>query len=442
MMIRLKLKKFSPITFSFYLIMGALSLFMLISPTSQAQAPISSAALQLDLVDFAGGLNQPLGLTHAGPGDSRLFVYEQEGRIKIIQPNGQVLATPFLNITDRVESGGNEEGLLGLAFHPNYSNNGYFYLNYTHTSGGTTYTRISRFTVSSNSNVANPNSEEVLLTVVQPFSNHNAGDIHFGPDGYLYIPLGDGGSGGDPQNNAQNMRTVLGKIIRLDVDAQAGSPPDCEGLGSGAYTIPAGNPLVDGPGGNCDEIWAAGLRNPWRSSFDRLTGDLYIGDVGQNAWEELNFKRAGSPGGVNYGWRCYEGNHDFNLNGCRDRSSYTFPIFEYAQGGSHCSVIAGYVYRGSQYPAMYGHFLLTDYCSGIFWDLVCGTNGWQVTQHTNLQEFGRVAFGEDAQGELYVVDRQDNEIYRLVENTLIPPTPTPTTFIYLPLVMRSSSLCT
>jgi glucose/arabinose dehydrogenase len=430
---------FSTAIFITCLTVGMLNLFTFIGSVSSAGAPITGAALKLGLVDFASGLDQPLGLTHAG--DNRIFVYEQEGRIKIIQPNGQVLATPFLNITGRVESGGNEEGFLGLVFHPNYANNGYFYVNYTHTSGGTTYTRISRFTVSSNSNVANVNSEEVLLTVVQPFENHNAGDIHFGPDGYLYIPLGDGGSGGDPQNNAQTMTRLLGKIIRIDVNAQAGSPSDCKGSGTGSYTIPAGNPLVDGPGRNCDEIWAAGLRNPWRSSFDRLTGDLYIGDVGQNAWEEVNFQRAGSPGGTNYGWRCYEGNHAYDLDGCRDRSSYTFPIFEYAQGSNNCSVIAGYVYRGSQYPAMYGHFLLTDYCSGIFWDLVCAANGWQVTQHTNLQAFGRVAFGEDAQGELYVVDRSANKIYRLVENTSIPATPTPDTFIYLPFLIQSSSLC-
>jgi glucose/arabinose dehydrogenase len=441
MMVRLKIKKFSAVSFIFYLIMSTLSLFMLISPASKAQAPISSAALELSLVDFASGLDQPLGLTHAGLGDNRLFVYEQEGRIKIIQPNGQVLDTPFLNITSRVESEGNEEGLLGLVFHPNYANNGYFYVNYTHTSGRTTYTRISRFTVTSNPNVANPNSEEVLLTVIQPFSNHNAGDIHFGPDGYLYIPLGDGGSGGDPQNNAQNMRTLLGKIVRIDVNAQAGSPSDCEGLGAGNYTIPAGNPSVDGPGGNCDEIWATGLRNPWRSSFDRLTGDLYVGDVGQNAWEEVNFQEAGSPGGTNYGWRCYEGNHAFELAGCKARSSYTFPIFEYAQGNNNCSVIAGYVYRGTKYPAMYGHFLLTDYCSGIFWDLVRESNGWQVTQHTNLQNFGRVAFGEDAQGELYVVDMAANKIYCLVENTPAPALPVLGRLIYLPFLARSSSLC-
>jgi glucose/arabinose dehydrogenase len=200
--------------------------------------------------------------------------------------------------------------------------------------------------------------------------------------------------------------------------------------------------LVDGPGGNCDEIWAAGLRNPWRSSFDRLTGDLYIGDVGQNTWEEVNFKRAGSPGGTNYGWRCYEGNHPYNLDDCKNANSYVFPIFEYSRGTNPCaSVIAGYVYRGSNYPAMYGHFFLTDYCSGIFWDLVCEASGWKVTQHTNLQDFGRVAFGEDAQGELYVIDMDDNEIYQLVENTVVPATPTPKTIFYLPLVFGSSSLC-
>jgi glucose/arabinose dehydrogenase len=411
------------------LIAGALSLSTFIGSASSSNSIIVRAApLQLGLVEFASGLNQPLGLVNAGPNDNRLFVYEKAGRIKIIQPTGQILATPFLSITGRVESTGNEQGLLGLTFHPNYTSNGYFYVNYTHTSGSTTYTRISRFKVSaSNPNVADPNSENVLLTVVQPYRNHNAGDIHFGPDGYLYIPLGDGGSADDPHRNGQNLTTLLGKMSRIDVDASSGTPPDCKGLGTGGYTVPPTNPLVNGAGGNCDEIWAIGLRNPWRFNFDRLTGDMYIGDVGQREWEEVDFQPAGAAGGRNYGWSCYEGNHPFNTTGCSDISNYTFPIFEYYQkDNSNCSVIAGYVYRGSKYPAMYGRFLLTDYCSGYFWDLMQVNGQWQATQYTNLQGFGRVAFGEDAQGELYVVDMSANKIHKLVENSPPPATNTPT----------------
>lgn len=422
------------------LVAGMLSLFTLIGGASSASSHgIEAAALKLSLVEFASGLSRPLGLTHGG---GRLFVYEKAGRIKIIRANGQVISTPFLNITDRVQSSGSEQGLLGLAFHPDYATNGYFYVNYTHTAGSTTRTRISRFQVSSNPNLANAGSETVLLTVVQPYPNHNAGDLHFGPDGYLYIPLGDGGSGGDPQNYAQNMRSLLGKVVRIDVDAQSGTPADCRGEGSGSYTIPATNPFRDGSGGTCDEIWASGLRNPWRSSFDRLTGDLYIGDVGQGNWEEINFQPSGASG-KNYGWRCYEGNHFYNADGCQERSRYTFPVFEYAQAGTHCSVIAGYVYRGAEYPAMYGHFLLTDYCSGRFWDLECTSNGWQVTQYTHLQAQARyVAFGEDAKGELYVVGMGNNTIYRLVENTAVTPTSTPPTpseddkLLYFPLIRK------
>jgi len=423
----------SPIlTTALSLIVATVTLCILFGMRSNAA--VSNAApqaLDLALVAFATGFDDPLGVTNAGSGDDRLFVVEQGGVIKIVHPDGTVLPTPFLDISGRVDSSSNEEGLLGLTFHPDYASNGYFYLNYTHTSFNIRRTRISRFSVSDDPNVADPDSESILLTVRQPQANHNAGDIHFGPDGYLYVPLGDGGGAGDTGNNAQNLSLLLGKIARIDVDSGSGSAPDCQGGGTGNYTIPPTNPLVDGAGGTCDEIWAIGLRNPWRSSFDRLTGDLYIGDVGQNDWEEINYQPVNAGGGENYGWRCYEGDHAFNTDGCGPMINYTFPIFEYNQTDNGCTVIGGYVYRGSQYPAMYGHYLLADYCSGNFWDLAPDGGGWQATKHTNLSGFGYVAFGEDASGELYVVNISSNTLYRLQENTLFDHP------LFLPLIIKA-----
>ena len=389
-----------------------------------APAGSTGGNLNLGLETFASGLSSPVSLANAG--DSRLFAVEQVGRIRIIQSNGTVLSTPFLDITDRVDSAGSEKGLLGLTFHPDYANNGYFYVNYTNTTQGTLRTRISRFSVTGNPNVADPASESILFTVNQPYSNHNAGDIHFGPDGYLYVPLGDGGSGGDPQNNAQTLTTLLGKISRIDVDSGPGVAPDCVGLGSGSYTIPNDNPYVGGGSSSCDEIWAVGVRNPWRTSFDRLTGDFWIADVGQNTWEEIDFQPAGATGGINYGWRCYEGNHPYNTSGCGPITDYTFPIYEYSHADG-CSVSGGYVYRGSQYPDMYSHYVFTDYCSGYFWDIVSdGLGGWTTTRHDNLQGFGYVAFGEATDGEIYVANIGNGTIYHLTEQTSATATPTAT----------------
>ncbi len=389
---------------------GVLSILATNGGGGDGSTPSStSPAVTLSLVQFATGLNDPVGVYNAG--DGRLFVIEQAGVIRIVQSNGVVLGTPFLDISARVLSGG-EQGLLGLAFHPNYATNGFFYVNYTST--GIRRTRISRFRVTGNPNVADPNSEVILLTVDQPFSNHNAGDIHFGPDGFLYTPLGDGGSAGDPSNNAQTMDVLLGKVVRIDVDLGPGGFPDCVGVGSGQYTIPATNPFIDGGGGDCDEIWAVGLRNPWRSSFDRLNGDFYIGDVGQDAWEEIDFQPVGSTGGENYGWRCFEGNTSFNPSGCGPSNSFTFPIFAYSHTSGDCSVIGGYVYRGNLFPALFGRYVLTDLCTGNFWDIIPdGAGGWQITQHTNLTQFGYVSFGEDANGELYVVHQGGGTLFRL-----------------------------
>jgi uncharacterized repeat protein (TIGR01451 family) len=382
-------------------------------------AAVPAHALQLSLSVFASGLNKPLAVANAGLGDDRLFVVEREGTIRIVQPDGTVWPIPFLDIRGRVDASSGEEGLLGLAFHPDYAHTGALYVNYTHTSGGVRRTRISRFAVTADPNLADPNSEEILFAVDQPFDNHNAGDIHFGPDGYLYVPLGDGGGGGDTSNNAQNLGLLLGKISRIDVDMGPGSAPDCQGLGSGHYTIPASNPFVDGPGGTCDEIWALGLRNPWRSSFDRLTGDLYIGDVGQASWEEIDFQPAGSAGGQDYGWRCYEGDHPYNTAGCAPPASYVFPIFEYSHADG-CAVIGGYVYRGTEYPAMYGRYLLADYCSGNSWDLQRSGDTWQAAKHASLAPFGTVTMGEDARGELYVANISTGVLYQLQEKSQVP----------------------
>ncbi|MCB9135323.1 MAG: PQQ-dependent sugar dehydrogenase, partial [Anaerolineales bacterium] len=316
---------------------------------STAQAGVSAVpgggVPDISLELFATGLSEPVSLANAG--DSRLFVVEQEGIIRIVGPDGTVVGTPFLDITDRVEYGvGSEQGLLGLAFDPNFASNGYFYVNYTYCTisdcpdyGAETnlYTRISRFSVSADPNLANPASELVLISIQQPYGEHNGGDINFGPDGYLYIGMGDGGNADDPENHAQYGGDLLGKMLRIDVDG-GGLPPDCEPTGN--YTVPANNPFV-GMADTCNEIWQMGTRNPWRFSFDQLTGDLYIADVGENGWEEVNFQPAGDSGGQNWGWRCYQGTHPHISDGCGPDADYDFPFFEYEQTTLRFSVIGG-----------------------------------------------------------------------------------------------------
>ena len=394
---------------------AVLSVTLALAPTSH-----TPTALDLSLATFAHGFSQPVSLADADAGYGRLFVVERTGRIKIVEPDGTIQTMPFLDIIGRVDSSASEEGLLGLTFHPDYYDNGYFYVNYTHTADEVRHTRISRFSVTADPTIADPNSEDVLLTILQPDWNHNAGDIHFGPDGYLYIPLGDGGGSNDTSNNAQNLNLALGKILRIDVNTSAGiTPPECNNVGgSNHFTIPSDNPFV-GNDGVCDLIWAIGLRNPWRSSFDRLTGDLFLGDVGQGSWEEVDHQPASSIGGENYGWRCYEGDHSFNTNGCGPMNQYTFPILEF-ESITNCSVIGGYVYRGLQYPAMYGRYLVTDYCTGNFWDLVVDDTGlFTSTMHTNLTAFGYVAFGETADCELYLANTSNGTIFHIQENTLL-----------------------
>lgn len=359
---------------------------------------------QLELVsDGFGGV---MDITNAG--DDRLFVLEQVGRIRIIQAGGTVNPTPFLDIIDKVGSGG-ERGLLGLAFHPMYAQNGYFFVNYTNKAGNTV---VARYQVEAGDpDSADPDSETILLTIDQPMGNHNGGDLSFGPDGYLYIAMGDGGGAGDTDNYGQTMTTPLGKMLRIDVDNGPGSSPDyAEGEN---YTIPASNPLTDGAGGTLDEIWASGLRNPWRFSFDRFTGDMWIADVGQSQREEINLEPAGSPGGLNYGWRCYEGNEVYNSTACGPASQYTFPIFEYDHNVG-CSITGGFVYRGRDFPTLYGRYFYADYCSGQIWALTEVDGDWVNEELFEDAPASFVTFGEDYRGELYV-GTLDGEVFRIVD---------------------------
>lgn len=358
----------------------------------QNEAPSANPPIQASIVPIATGLNSPTDITNAGDGSGRIFIVEQPGQIRIYDGT-QLLPTPFLDISSLVLFGG-ERGLLGLAFHPDYATNGYFFVNYTDSSGNTV---VSRYTVSSNPNIANPNSAVVVLRVNQPFANHNGGRLIFGPDGYLYIGMGDGGGAGDTGNRAQNLGVLLGKMLRIDVDG-GGNPPECDA--SGTYTIPPSNPFVGDPGTVCDEIWAYGLRNPWRFSFDRLTGDLFIADVGQNLWEEVDLQPAASTGGENYGWRLMEGNACFNPPvGCNN-GTLTLPILVYPHENGLCSITGGYRYRGSALPGANGVYVFADYCTGqIAGARQNSDNTWQafVIRDTG---FAITAFGEDEAGEL------------------------------------------
>ncbi len=418
------------------------------SSVNGAKAPAGNT-LNLSLVEVASGFSRPLELMYSAPGDDRLFIVERAGEIHILESDGSVLPTPFLDISGRVETGSHpaeERGLLGMAFHPNYATNGKFYLQYTHRSGSCSRTRISQFLVTANPDIADANSEEIILNVGQPTDNHNGGGIYFSPiDGYLYIPLGDGGGSGDNSgdgNNAQRSDRLLGKISRIDVDQGAGSVPDCNVLSvtssasddcdvipndaSGNYTVPSSNPFTDGAGGVCDEIWAFGTRNPYHCGFDRQTGDLYIGDVGQGWIEETNFQPAGS-GGQNYGWRCYEGTADYSASGssCSDNVSpiptaqFTFPIFEVEHTGSDCSVIGGRVYRGTLYPEMVGKYFTADYCSGYLYVLwPDGTGGWNSETYPSFAGFGTSAISDGADGEIYFVNVSNGRVYHLEEDTV------------------------
>jgi len=337
-------------------------------------------------------------------GDDRMFLVRQSGNIRIANADGSLVAGDFLNISTLITTG-SERGLLGLAFHPDFANNRFFYVNYTGAGG---HTRIARYQVSaSNPNQADASSALVLLTINQDFSNHNGGHLAFGPDGYLYIGMGDGGSGGDPNDRAQDPSQLLGKMLRIDVDNTDA------GLN---YAIPASNPFV-GQTPYRPEIWAMGMRNPWKFTFDRLTGDLWIADVGQNQWEEVNIEAGGSAGGYNYGWDCFEATHTYETAGCT-APEYIDPIFEYSHslGGGGASITGGYVYRGAAIPQLYGWYICADYVFSHWWFIQPDGNGWNTNYHlTNfLPGGGIVAFGEDAAGEIYFSDAANSIIYKLV----------------------------
>lgn len=378
---------------------------------------------------IVGGLEDPVHITNAGDGSGRLFVVEQRGRIRIIVNNA--VQSTFLDISDRVRSpatvGGTEEGLLSVAFPPGFGiGKPYFYVYYTLLNGDN---RVSRFTVSGNPNLADPASERTILDLAHPtYGNHNGGQLAFGPDGYLYIGTGDGGGGGDPNNNAQNPGSLLGKMLRIDVEPtstplstgefitylpfipnNSSSPPNSQ-----PYLIPPDNPFV-GMAGYHSEIWALGLRNPWRFSFDRLTGDLFIGDVGQNSWEEVDYQPATSSGGENYGWNIMEGMVCYNSSTC-DSSGMTMPVFTYQTQVAGCAVSGGYVYRGASYPGLQGIYFAGDYCSGRIWGLQNAGGTWQ-SQELADTIFQISSFGEDELGELYLADRSSGNIYQIIETT-------------------------
>ena len=412
--------------------LGALGLCLILFLTAPTPGSAQGSLVQRVPI-VPSGLAAPVGVTHAGDGSGRLFIIEQVGRIRIWDGT-QLLPTPFLTLPvgpgcSTTSCG--ERGLLGLAFHPNYESNGFFYVFYTRPSDGDI--QIARYQVSSNPNVANPSSGLVLLTIEHTSqTNHNGGQLAFGPDGYLYASVGDGGGGGDPFENGQNVNTLLGKILRLNVDQPA------PGLN---YGIPGNNPFVGVNG--ADEVWAYGLRNPWRFSFDRQTGDLFIGDVGQNAWEEIDFQAAGSAGGQNYGWDCREGANNYNdtqdvvnnppvLNTDCPGRTFVDPILQFSSQdpSPECSVTGGYVYRGiANSTLLTGNYLFSDFCSGKIWlGIRAGGSTWTFDYNNPLPvtaSFGVTSFGEDELGRIYVT-YSNGGLYWLSPYTFsdVPPTHT------------------
>lgn len=351
-------------------------------------------AQSINLEEFATGFTAPVEITHAN--DSRMFVVQQNGIIKIIQPNGSVNSANFLDISSKITYGG-ERGLLGLAFHPQYSTNGYFFVYYNDTSGNIT---VARYTRSSNPDVADAATEKIILNQPKPFDNHNGGSIHFAPDGYLWIVTGDGGSGGDPNNNGQNKNSLLGKLLRLDINS------------TGPYNIPADNPFVGTDG--ADEVWAYGLRNAWKFNFDTVSGNVMIADVGQGNIEEIN-RMPITQSGINYGWRCYEGNNAYNTSGCAAQSTMTFPVAAYNHSGGRCSITGGYVYRGLQYPALQGKYIFADYCSTQIGIL---NNDDSITWSAEFSGNNFSTFGINNQNELFVAAVNNGKIFKVTTSTL------------------------
>lgn len=355
----------------------------------------------IELIQFAKGFSQPVGIEHAG--DSRLFVVEQTGKIRIVDEDGK-WKSHFLNLSDKISTAGFEQGLLGLTFHPEYADNGYFYVHYTNLEGNST---ISRFSVNPNNpDKALPSSEVILFVNDDPFRNHNSGQLAFGPDGYLYFAMGDGGSGGDPFNNGQDLSTTFGKLMRMETTDDG-------------WQVPTSNPYY-GQAGIAQEIWASGLRNPWRFSFDLLTGDLWIPDVGQNVWEEVNVTLAGSNGGENYGWSCMEGNMVFKTDCDNNGIPFTAPVavYQHDESGTFpCSgsITGGFVYRGDLYPDMYGKYFYTDFCTGVIRTTYWDGSAWVTASLGNFTPFAYSTFGQDIEGELYLANKTNGTIYRFTD---------------------------
>ncbi len=391
---------------------------------SQGQAVAFSQAVvwpQIQLTNVTGGLSSPVAITHAGDGSGRLFVVEQAGRIQIVK-NGVLQTGSFLDIQNQVLFNG-EQGLLGLAFPPGYAGKGYFYVYYTNKDGDN---EVARFHLTGSPDQADPGSEERILLLNHPsYSNHNGGQLAFGSDGYLYIGTGDGGGGGDPQHNAQNLGALLGKILRIDVEFSQPNPVAgpykiyiplaLANRGRPPYLIPVSNPYANTPGAR-GEIWAFGARNPWRFSFDRQTSDLYIADVGQDQYEEVDFQPASSLGGENYGWNIMEGMHCYGASSC-NQAGLVLPVLEYAHGpgeSNGCSITGGYVYRGPGNPGMQGFYFYGDYCSGRIWAGIRDGGTWQ--SHELLDTAHSIStFGEDQDGNLYLADRGAGVIYQITQ---------------------------
>ena len=369
-------------------------LLLLIATSGQAQTTIS-------LTTWASGISRPIEVQNCG--DDRVFVVRQAGVILVYDTAGVAIPTPFLDIQSIVYDGGNEQGLLGLAFDPDYKNNGYFYVDYTNNSSSHN-TTISRFSVSAtDSNIADPSSELILKVISQPYSNHNGGCVRFGPDGMLYVGMGDGGSGGDPGNRAQNKHILLGKMLRLNVHDSASN------------YIPSDNPYALDTTNGSPEIWDYGIRNPWRFNFDDVTGNLWIADVGQYFWEEVNFEPYGSTGNINYGWHCREGFHSYSAGAgdCNGTVGLTEPIWEYPHGTA-CSISGGVVYRCPDNSALWGKYLFADYCSGVIYSLL--ENGGPLFECDTLLDFTNntiASFGEDKWNRVYVCGEGDSTVYRL-----------------------------
>ncbi|MEO8192452.1 MAG: PQQ-dependent sugar dehydrogenase [Gemmatimonadales bacterium] len=361
------------------------------SQTEAASGTSSSSASTMRLEQVGEKFRSPVYLT-SPPGDARLFVVEQAGRIRVVK-NGSVLSQAFLDIAERVKSGG-EQGLLSMAFHPDYRSNGFFFVNFTDRKG---VTRVERFKVSSNADVADEASSKLILGIDQPYSNHNGGLVMFGPDRMLYIGMGDGGSGGDPHRNGQNPQALLGKILRINVSR------------ADPYTIPVGNPYADGSRGK-PEIWAIGARNPWRFAFDRVAGLLYIADVGQNEIEEIHIEPSGKPG-LNYGWNIMEGDRCYGRREC-SREGLQIPQVTYNHAGSACSITGGFVYRGRRIPAITGHYFYSDYCAGWLRSFRYQNGSVTDRREWKTDDLGHVvSFGEDSSGEMYIIS-ENGRIFR------------------------------